>query len=106
MENGKLLVLAVCDAGMVISSMIVNKIEALLSSLENEILVVSLLPVSVEAFLKHKDVDFIVSTGPIPGEINVPIINGLPFLTGFKETKLNEEIIGLTQEILEKNTGD
>lgn len=106
MENGKLFVLVVCDAGVVISSMIVNKIEALLLPLSTEVMVVPLLPIAVEAILKQKKVDFIVSTSPIPGNINVPIINGLPLLTGFDEAKRNEEILGLAQEIIKKIWGD
>lgn len=106
MENGKLFVLVVCDAGVVISSMIVNKIEALLLPLSNKVMVVHLLPIAVEAILKQKKVDFIVSTSPIPGDINVPIINGLPLLTGFDEAKRNEEILGLAQEIIKKIRGD
>lgn len=106
MENGKLLVLAVCDGGVVISSMMANKIEALLLPLGNDVSVVSLLPISVESFLKHNPVDFIVSSSIIPGEIDVPVFNGLPLLTGFKEQSFNEDIVECAQEILKKYSGD
>jgi PTS system galactitol-specific IIB component len=106
MENGKLLVLVVCDAGMAISSMMVNKIEALLSPLKMEFLVVSLLPISVPAFTRQSAVDIIVSTSPIPGDINVPVVNGLPLLTGFRESTFNEEICQLAEDIFDKKTGE
>lgn len=106
MENGKLLVLAVCDGGIVISSLMANKIEALLLPLGHDISVVNLLPISVESYVKNNRVDFIVSTGPIPGKIKVPIINGLPLLTGFKEQALNDQILELVQEILNNHSGN
>ena len=61
---------------------------------------------SVESFLQQNPVDFIVSTSPILGEILVPIINGLPMLTGFKEQALNDQILELAQEILKNNLGN
>ena len=105
MENGKLLVLTVCDSGFVISSMMANKIEELLLPLKHDVSVVSLLPISVESYVTHNSVDFIVTTSPIPGVIHVPIINGLPLLTGFKELALNDHIFELAQEILRKYSG-
>ena len=102
MENGKLLVLVVCDAGMAISSMIGHKIEALLSPLKMDFIVVSLLPISVPAFTRQSAVDIIVSTSPIPGDINVPVVNGLPLLTGFRESTFNEEICQLAEDIFDK----
>ena len=106
MENRQLLVLEVCDGGVMMSSMIANKIETLLSATEHDVSVVSLLPMSVESFLQQNPVDFIVSTSPILGEILVPIINGLPMLTGFKEQALNDQILELAQEILKNNLGN
>ena len=97
MKNRELLILAVCDGGVMISSMVANKIETLFSATEVDVLVVSLLPMSVASFLKDNPVDFIVSTSPLLGEISVPILNGLPMLTGYHEEKFNHEIVALGQ---------
>ena len=92
MAKHKLTVLAVCGSGVVSSSMIAQKIEDVLLPLGAEVDVVCLLPTSVEGYIEKHEVDFIVTTSPIPGNINVPVIKGVALLTGFDEEKVLEEI--------------
>lgn len=102
MVKKKLTVLAVCGSGVVSSSMIAEKIKDILSTLEVETEVIGLLPTSVETYVKRGDVDFIVTTSPIPGEINVPVIKGVALLTGFGEEDVIDEIRRMAREIIEK----
>lgn len=48
-------------------------------------------PLEVE--VKSKDVDLIVSTTALKNQYNVPVINGLAFITGIGKEKVLREII-------------
>ncbi len=100
MAMSKLTVLAVCGSGVVSSSMIAQKIKDVLSSLAVEVDVIELLPTSVEEYVQRGNIDFIVTTSPIPGDINVPIIKGIALMTGFGEETVVEEIMSTAQEII------
>lgn len=100
MVKHKLTILAVCGSGVVSSSMITQKIEDILSPLGLDVEVICLLPASVEGFVEQKDVDFIVTTSPIPGDIKIPVIKGVALLTGFNEEDVIEEIEQTAREII------
>ena len=61
MENRQLLVLEVCDGGVMMSSMIANKIETLLSATEHDVSVVSLLPMFVELFYSRTQLILLIA---------------------------------------------
>jgi len=103
MTKGKLTVLAVCGSGVVSSSMIAQKLEDILKPLGVEAEVIGLLPTSVQVYVERGDVDFIVSTSPIPGTITVPIIKGVGLLTGFGEDEVIEEIRKVAKDIISKS---
>jgi len=96
----KLTVLAVCGSGVVSSSMIAQKIKDILSSFAVDLDVIELLPTSVEEYVQRGNIDFIVTTSPIPGDIKVPIIKGIALMTGFGEDTVVEEIMSTAQEII------
>ena len=100
MTQEKLTVLAVCASGVIVSSMLARKIKESLVDLGAEVSVIHLLPSSVESFVAEVDVDFIVTTGPIPGEIPVPIINGLSLLSDFDQETVREEIRQMGRDVL------
>lgn len=100
MEKQRLVILAVCGSGVVSSTMIAHKIEEILSYLDVETKVIGLLPTAVAGYLAREHVDFVVTTSPIPGEINVPVILGVALLTGFGEKEVIEEIRSTAQQIL------
>ena len=100
MAMSKLTVLAVCGSGVVSSSMIAQKIKDVLSSLAVEVDVIELLPTSVEEYVQRGNIDFIVTTSPIPGDINVPIIKGIALMTGFGEETVVEEIMSTAREVI------
>jgi PTS system galactitol-specific IIB component len=103
MAKKKLTVLAVCGSGVVSSSMIAQKIEDILEPLGVEAEVIGLLPTSVQGYVERGGIDFVVSTSPIPGEINVPVIKGVALLTGFGEDAVIEEIKKTAQEIINES---
>lgn len=102
MAKRKLTVLAVCGSGVVSSSMIAQKLEDILSPLGVRAEVIGLLPTSVESYVERGGIDFVVTTSPIPGEINVPVIKGVALLTGFGEDAVIEEIKQTAQKIINK----
>lgn len=100
MAKNRLTILAVCGSGLVSCSMIAKKVEEVLAQLDVDLDVIGLLPTSVDNYLHHSPVDFIVTTSPIPGEIQIPIIQAVALLTGFNEKAVLDEILGTAQEIL------
>ena len=100
MTQEKITVLAVCASGVSVSSMLAQKIKDFLVDLEVEVTVIHLLPTSVVGFVAETDVDFIVTTSPIPGEISLPIINGIALLSGFNEEGVREEIREVGRSVL------
>lgn len=103
MAKRKLTVLAVCGSGVVSSSMIAQKIEDTLAPMGLNAEVIGLLPNSVQGYVERGGIDFIVTTSPIPGEINVPVIKGVALLTGFGEDAVLEEIRETAKKISEES---
>jgi PTS system galactitol-specific IIB component len=95
-----LTVLAVCGSGVVSSSMIAQKLEETLKPLGARVNVIGLLPTSVQTYVERGGVDFVVTTSPIPGTINVPVIKGIALLTGFGEDECLDEIRKVAKEII------
>ncbi|MFW5713935.1 MAG: PTS sugar transporter subunit IIB [Brevefilum sp.] len=100
MADGKITVLAVCASGVSVSSLLARKIIDSLDPLDLEVRVIHLLPTIVEGFIAENPVDFIVTTSPIPGEIDVPVINGIPLLSGFGEEAVREDIRQTANKVL------
>jgi galactitol PTS system EIIB component len=99
MAKKTLNVLAVCGSGVVSSSMIEQKIVDALESFAN-VKVVGLVSTSVKGYVDRGGYDFVVTTSPIPGEINIPVIKGVALLTGFGEDAVIEEIQRVAKEAL------
>jgi PTS system galactitol-specific IIB component len=99
MAKKSLTVLAVCGSGVVSSSMIEQKLTDILKPIAN-VKVIGLLPTSVRSYVERGGIDFVVTTSPIPGEINVPVVKGVPLLTGFGEDECIAEIKQVAEKIL------
>jgi PTS system galactitol-specific IIB component len=97
-----LTILAVCGSGVVSSSMIQQKVKEILSPLGVDSNVIGLLPQSVQSYVERGGIDFIVSTSPIPGKIDVPVIKGVALLTGFGEDECIEEITKVAKDVISK----
>ncbi|MPN20616.1 hypothetical protein SDC9_167995 [bioreactor metagenome] len=52
--------------------------------------------------MERGDIDFVVSTSPIPGTITVPVIKGVAILTGMGEEECVAEIVKVAKDILAK----
>jgi galactitol PTS system EIIB component len=99
MSKKTLTVLAVCGSGVVSSSMIEQKITDILEPIAN-VKVVCLVSTSVKTYVDRGGYDFVVTTSPIPGDINIPVIKGVALLTGFGEDAVREEIYKVAEEII------
>jgi galactitol PTS system EIIB component len=100
MAKRTLTILAVCGSGVVSSSMIQQKLKDILDPMGVNANVIGLLPQSVESYVERGGIDFVVSTSPIPGKINVPVIKGVALLTGFGEDECIEEIKKVAKEVI------
>ncbi len=103
MKKEKLTILAVSGSGAASTAIITKKIEKVLAPLVDNLDIVSLLPTSVEGFVARGGVDFVVTTTPIPGEVNVPVIEAIGMLTGFGEDMVMEEILATARYILSRD---
>ena len=92
-------VLAVCGTGGASSSMIEQQLVDILEPPAN-VKAIGLVSTSVKSYVDRGGFDFVVTTSPIPGEINVPVIKGVALLTGFGEDAVIEEIKKVAKEIL------
>jgi PTS system galactitol-specific IIB component len=92
MAKKKLTILAVCGSGVVSSSMIGQKVEDALKEVGLRAEVIGILATSVESYVKNGNIDMVVTTSPVQGEINVPVIKAVALLTGFGEEEVLEEI--------------
>jgi len=102
MAKKSLTILAVCGSGVVSSSMIQQKVKEILAPMGVDANVIGLLPQSVQSYVERGGIDFVISTSPIPGKIDVPIIKGVALLTGFGEDECIEEITSVAKDILAK----
>ncbi len=103
MARRKLVALAVCGSGVVSSSMLAQKIKDTLNELKIDVEVIGLLPNSVQGYIERQNIDFVVTTSPIPGTITVPVIKGIGLLTGFGEEEALEEIRKVAKELVNNN---
>jgi PTS system galactitol-specific IIB component len=82
--------------------MIAQKVEEVVKSIGGEPKITCILPTSVQTYVERGDIDFVVSTSPIPGTITVPVIKGVAILTGMGEEECIEEIKTVAKDILAK----
>ncbi len=52
----------------------------------------------VEVPMLAPDADIIISTAQVPFDINIPVVDGLPFLTGIGVKEVIDKIVSLLQE--------
>ena len=102
MAKKSLNILTVCGSGVVSCSMLDQRIREVLKPLGADITVNGTLPPSVETLVNHGDVDFVVTTSPVPGKIKVPVIKAVALLSGFGEDECLAEILKVATEVLAK----
>lgn len=99
-------VLGVCGSGTVSSTLLADRVKDILEGEKIRVKAVGVMPQMVAEYVERGGVDFIVTTSPIPGKVDVPVIKGVPLLTGFGEDECVQEIINIAKRILkEKESG-
>ena len=83
-------ILIVCGTSIASSTMVAVKIEELLR--QNHIKAEIRRALTSEARTASKDVDLIVATSQVQ-DVSVPVISGIPFITGIGVEKVEQEII-------------
>jgi len=97
-------VLTVCGSGVVSSSILGSKVKEILEKAGIYANVLGTQPQMVKSYVDKGKVDLVVTSSPISDSISVPIIKGIPLLTGVGEEECIEEIIKIAKEIVEKKS--
>ena len=92
-------VLSVCGSGTVSSTMISEKMKDRFEELGYHFETTEVNPGGVEVALMSGNYDFIAYTSPISGEVTIPAINAVGFLTGFGEDEFMEEALKVLDEL-------
>ncbi len=100
MARKKLNILTCCGSGVVSCSMFDQRIREQLRDLDADLQITGTLPPSVETLVNRGDVDFVVTTSLIPGNIKVPVIHAVALLSGFGEEECLEKITQVAKEVL------
>jgi PTS system galactitol-specific IIB component len=56
-------------------------------------------PTQVESYAELGKYDFVAYTTPVQGNISIPVINAVGFLTGFDEEGFIEEVLRVIEKI-------
>ena len=102
MSKRKISILGVCGSGTVSSTMLAARVESILEEIDIKVNAVGVMPQMVQEYVDRGGVDLVVTTSPIPGDIKIPVIKGVPLLTGIGEEECIEEIINAVNKILEE----
>jgi galactitol PTS system EIIB component len=92
-------ILTVCGSGTVSSSMVASKLKEQLKERGYDVVTNEVNPGGVESALMSDKYDLIAYTSPIHGNINVPAINAVGFLTGFAEDEFMDEVMEVIKKI-------
>ncbi|GMG97920.1 PTS sugar transporter subunit IIB [Tepidimicrobium xylanilyticum] len=86
-------ILVACGTGIATSTMVANKIQSEITNRNEAIDVVIDQCKVAEVSSLWSNYDLIVSTTQVPSDVKIPVISGLPFLTGVGLDKVIEDII-------------
>lgn len=90
-------ILFVCATGIATSTAVANKVMDYLR--DNGVTGVTYHQTNVASLNANSDdADLIVSTTSVPYELNIPVISGLPLITGIREEKVLKEILEEVQK--------
>ncbi|MBR9647932.1 PTS sugar transporter subunit IIB [Clostridium tyrobutyricum] len=86
-------IITVCGSGVVSSTMVANKLK---NQIEDEkgyqVEATEANPGQLEGIMSSGSYDFIVALTPVTQSYDIPIIDGIGYLTGFGEDEVIEEI--------------
>ena len=83
----------ICGAGIATSTFVFNKLQKLCK--EHDIEVKFATGLALEADRLSHGADLIVATTPIQKDYGIPVVNGIPFLTGLGEEETKLKILEL-----------
>lgn len=88
-------VLIVCGTAIATSTVVAMKVDELLK--KHGINAEIRRCMTSEAKTASKDVDLIVATTQVPA-VEVPVVSGIPFITGVGDNKIEQEIVELLRD--------
>lgn len=86
-----LTIAAVCGAGWATSTVLREKIESI--ARKGGVLVRVVNVKAAELAASRGDWDLVVSAAPVSGLGDIPVINGMPLLTGLREQESSQELL-------------
>lgn len=86
-----------CGSGIATSTMAAASVKIILESLQKDIKIIKCSVQEIQGYIDGAVL--IVSTAQIPFETNVPVVSGIPFLTGVGKDKAIEEIKNILQKL-------
>lgn len=92
-------VLSVCGSGTVSSTMIAVKMQEQFEALGYRFEATEVNPGGVKLALMSGSYDFIAYTSPIEGDVDIPAINAVGFMTGFAEEEFMEEALRVLEQL-------
>jgi PTS system galactitol-specific IIB component len=93
-------ILIVCGTAIATSTVVAQKVEEILK--KHHIKAEIKKQLTSAAKVASRDADLIISTTQVP-DVSVPVISGIPFITGMGIDKLEKEIVEKLQSIDNKN---
>ena len=83
-------VLVICGTGVATSTVVVQKIRDFCETSGFNATIVQ--GAVADLIARRADADFIVATTKVPSSVTIPVIHGLPFLTGIGVEAVHEQI--------------
>ena len=93
---GKRRILVVCGTGIATSTMVAGKLRDFLDSRGIDVELKQCL--ASEAVYEASDAVLIVATTQVPSSIKIPVINGVPLLTGIGVDRVFQDVIAKLQQ--------
>lgn len=94
-------ILIVCGTAIATSTVVAHKVEAFLK--KNGIPAEIRRAMTSEARTASRDVDLIIATTQVPG-VTVPVLSGIPYITGMKTAELEEQILQILTQSPEESS--
>lgn len=96
----KIKIITVCGSGVVSSTMVANKLK---NQIEDEkgyqVETTEANPGQLEALMSSGSYDIIVALTPVNKKYNIPVIDGIGYLTGFGEDEVMQKIYSIIDKL-------
>lgn len=92
-------ILSVCGSGTVSSTMVGDRLKDIMDEKGYILDINEVKPTEVSSYVDQGGVDFIIATTTVSGDYDIPVLNAVPFLTGFGEEEFLEELMETIEEL-------